>query len=199
MTLTGLRMEDPRTGLVVVVTSADEERGTGYEVVYTLPPGSGSNAFPPHWHRNWTERFEVLAGSSTCRLGRRDIPVAEGETVELPPGVTHIHPWNAGTTELRVRQTSTLLDPDPAAVRDTILSVAMLLWLSREGKVDRNGMPSMLRAAPILRRLQKGGGYLPGLPARAQEVLGDLLTGLATRRGHVAFDERCLVFDDQRG
>jgi mannose-6-phosphate isomerase-like protein (cupin superfamily) len=192
MTLVGLRMDDPRTGLVVHVTSADEEHGTGYEIEYALPAGSGSDAFPAHWHRNWNERFEVLTGSSRYRLGNRTMELAEGESVELPAGITHVHPWNSGPVELRVRQTSVLLEASPAAVRDTILSVAMLLWLSREGLVDARGMPSLLRAAPILRRLQRGGGYLPVLPAAAQEILGDILARLGSRKGYVEFDERCL-------
>jgi mannose-6-phosphate isomerase-like protein (cupin superfamily) len=195
MTLKGLRMDDARTGLRLHVAELDEARGTGFTLEYSLPTGSGRAFFPAHWHRDWTERFDVLAGEARYRVGRREHALAAGESVELPAGAPHVHPWNAGSGELRVRQTTTLSRPDPAAVRGTLQSLAMLSWLAREGRTDHRGMPPLLQAAPILRVLQRGGGYFPGPPAWIQELMIAPLAVVGRLRGHVAFDPACLTYD----
>lgn len=192
MALAGLTLENPRTGLRAHIVSADEEHGRGFVVEYTLPPGNPRGLVPPHRHASWTERFDVLAGHARYRAGRAEADLAEGATVELPPGLVHAHPWNAGTSELRVRQTTTLLRPDPAAVRDTLQGVAMLFWLAREGKLDGRGRPSPLQAAVIQQTLQRHGNSLPGLPVPLQRLLVDLLATLGRRRGYVACDPAAL-------
>jgi len=192
MQISGLQMHDPRTGLRVHVLHADEAEGRSFELEYSAPPGSPRDLILPHWHQSWSERFEVLSGQGRYRLARREADLHEGDSVELPPGVTHLHPWNTGSAELRVRQTTTLAQPNPASVQETILSFAMLFWLSREGKVDARGMPHPLQAALILQKLQQHGGYLPGLPVAVQTRLINTLAAWGRRRGYVAFNPACM-------
>jgi quercetin dioxygenase-like cupin family protein len=69
------------------------------EVESTWQPGGA----PPrtHWHPHQTERFEVLKGELTVRLGA-DEPraVPAGETFEVPPRTAHAM-WNAGAEPCR--------------------------------------------------------------------------------------------------
>ena len=193
MSLSTLTFEDPRTGLRAHVVAADEERGRTFVLDYTAPPGSPRALIVPHRHASWTERFEVLAGHARYRVGRTEAELPEGSAVELPPGLVHLHPWNAGATEVRVRQTTTLHRPDPAAIRDTLHGFAMLAWLAREGKVDARGRPSLLQGAVIQAALQRHGGSLPGLPVPLQRALVNALAAWGRRRGYVACDPAALA------
>lgn len=192
MSLSELRFDNVRTGVRAHVVSADEVEGRSFVLEYTAPPGSPRELIVQHRHESWRERFEVLAGHARYRLGRAEADLAEGSAVEFPPGIAHLHPWNAGSTELRVRQTTTLLRPDPAAIRDTLHAFAMMAWLAREGKVDGRGRPSPLQAAVIQQALLRHGGSLAGLPVPLQRVMIDFLAALGRRRGYVACDPAAL-------
>lgn len=102
-------------------------------------------------------------------------------------------PWRgAGPSELRVRQTTTLLRPDPAAVRDTIHAFAMLFWLAREGKMDTHGRPSPLQGAVIQQSVQRHGASLEGLRVPLQRALVNVLAAWGRRRGYVACNPAAL-------
>ncbi len=193
MSLSDLTFDDPRTGLRAHVVYADEAHGRHFVLEYTAPPGSPRALVFPHRHAAWTERFEVLAGHARYRLGRTEAELPEGAAVELPPGVVHLHPWNAGTSELRVRQSTTLHRPDPTAIRDTLHGFAMLSWLARKGKVDDRGRPSsLLQGAVILHAMLRHGGSMSGLPVPLQRALVGLLAAWGRRRGYVACDPAAL-------
>lgn len=192
MSLVGLQMQDPRTGIYFHVLQADEEKGSGFQVEYVVPRGGPREVVMPHGHLSWTEHFEVLAGRARYRLGRSEGDLSEREAVKLPAGIVHLHPWNVGDSELRVRQTTLLAKPSPDGVRETILVFAMLFWLSREGRVNARGMPHPLQTALIMQTLQRHGGFLPGLPLPLQRGIINGLASWARRRGYVAFDPRCL-------
>lgn len=191
MRLAGLMLHNPRTGVVAQVLDADEQGGSRFTLEYTVPHAGGP-FIDAHLHQHWTESFEVLSGRARYCLGRADADLLEGQSVTLAPGVPHVHPWNIGADPLRVRQTTTLLRPDPEAIRDTFRAFAMLSWLTREGKVDARGKPHPLQGALILRSLQRHGGYLAGPPIPVQRVLFGLLAMLGERRGYVAFDPHCV-------
>lgn len=192
MSLVGLRINDPRTGIRVQVIEADEEAGRHFQVEYVVPQGGPREVVMHHWHRSWTEHFEILSGHARYRIGRSEADLAEGASARLPAGTPHLHPWNVGKTELRVRQTSYLAEPDPAAVRETLQAFAMLAWLSRQGKVNARGLPHPLQAALILQTLQRHGGFLPGAPVPLQRVVINTLASWARRSGYTAFDPACL-------
>lgn len=190
--LTGLTLRNSRTGMVARVVEANEQEGRGFTLEYTVPVGAPQALVDPHFHQHWTESFEVLSGEARYRLGRVELDLASGESVTLPPGVAHLHPWNVGQIPLRVRQTTSFLHPDPTAIRDTIEAFAMLSWLTNEGKVDGRGRPAPLQGALILRKLQRHGGFLAGAPVPVQRILVGALAAVAERRGYVAFDPRCM-------
>jgi mannose-6-phosphate isomerase-like protein (cupin superfamily) len=194
MPLNGLRLSDPRTGLVAHVLDADDERGRRFTYDYILPPGSPHDVVPRHRHATWTERFEVIEGEGRCRIGNEERALAVGDAVEVPPGIPHDHPWNTGAGTLRVRQTTTLHEPDPEAVRDTFHSFAMVYWLNRQGKAGPNGLPaSPLQGAVIEERLQRHGGTSETpLPLWLQRPLFRALAAFGRRRGYRAFDPAAL-------
>lgn len=193
MALAGITFKNSRTGVVARIIDADEVQGRTLTIEYTAPPGSPKLLIDPHLHQHWSETFEVFSGNAQYRFGRTEGELKSGQHVTMPPHVVHVHPWNAGSTPLRVRQTTTLLRPDPTAIRDTVYAFAMLAWLTNQGKVDARGKPSPLQGALILRTLQRHGGFLAGVPIMIQRALVGLLAAVAERRGYVAFDPRALA------
>jgi quercetin dioxygenase-like cupin family protein len=192
MTLTGITLNNSRTGVVAHVLEADEVEGRSFTLEYTVPAGAPQAFVDRHLHQHWTETFTVLSGEARYRLGRTEGGLSAGTSVTLPEGIAHLHPWNVGEAALHVRQTTTLLRPDPTAIRETVQAFAMLFWLTNQGRVDSRGRPSPLQGALILRTLQRHGGFLAGAPIPLQRLLIGTLAAIAERRGYVAFDPRCI-------
>ncbi len=72
------------------------------EVVYG-PEGSPP---PPHLHPSQHERFSVLEGEVTVRLGGDERVARAGEVLEVPPGTRHAF-WNAAAAPARLRWETT--------------------------------------------------------------------------------------------
>lgn len=62
---------------------------SGDDLVFTtlLPPGSAGG--PPHRHARITERFEVLSGEVTFRIGPKTALLAAGHSLEVRPATVH--------------------------------------------------------------------------------------------------------------
>lgn len=191
MQIVGSSFHEARTGFRYRMVDADEREGKSFSLEYSLPPGAGP-AVDPHFHQHWQEEFEVLEGSARYSVAGEEGGLAVGERVTLPPGRVHVHPWNGGDAPLRIRQTTTLLRPDPEAVRDTFRATSMLIWLSNQGRVDRQGKPPLLQGALIFRTLQRHGLFLAGAPVPVQRAVVGGLARIAEWRGLSAFDPRCL-------
>lgn len=192
MSLNGTRLHNPMTGLTAHIVDADDPTGSRLVLEYSAPAGSPRRLVDPHIHLGWDERFDVISGRARYRVGKEEADLESGASVTLPAGQVHEHPWNVGEDTLRVRQTSTLHAPDPAAIGDTVRAFAMMFWLIQQGKVDRRGNPNPLQGALILQSLMRHGGYQAGLPPALQRPLIRLLAAVARRRGYVAFDPACL-------
>ena len=78
---------------IEVVTSGAQTGGRLLVFDLTLPPGGHVPA--GHTHPAQRERFTVLAGRISFRMGRRSLLAGPGDVVEVPPGTPH---WfgNAG-------------------------------------------------------------------------------------------------------
>ena len=93
----GFETTDPITQTrIVVLKGARETSGRGWVIEVHCPQGAAP-AFLAHMHRTWTETFEILQGSATCRLGGAELRLEPGETIVLPPKVPHVHPCNTGS------------------------------------------------------------------------------------------------------
>src|SRR3954466_7889469 len=97
----GQTLENPVTG--ERFTFLHPAASTGGELLafeLGLKPGG---AVPiPHVHPIQTERFEVVDGHMTFRVGLRKLRAGPGDLIEVPPGVVHSFA-NKGEEEARVR------------------------------------------------------------------------------------------------
>ena len=104
-------------------------------------PAHGSVPFE-HVHPRQEERFQVLSGTVRLRVGGKERSLAAGEALVGPQGIRHFL-WNDSQEEARL-----IIDLRPplqfAAMLETFFGLA------RDGKVDKTGLPSLLRSAVIV-------------------------------------------------
>src|SRR5690349_6916163 len=89
-----------------------ETGGCSYEIEYFNLPFTGRLGQPLHFHRSYTERFEIVSGKARYRLGDAELRAEAGNLVVLPPGIPHLHPWSDSNEELHVRQFVEANPPD---------------------------------------------------------------------------------------
>ena len=128
-----------------------------------------------HQHPHQEERFEVLEGTMTFKLGRRKITASAGEVVVIPPGATHAFK-NGGDTNAVVR-----VEVRPALKMENLLETAC--ELAQEGKTTRKGMPKPLHLALFVREFRNE-VQAPFPPAWMQRASLAPLAALARARGH---------------
>lgn len=194
MIRSGFTMIDPLSGTrTVVLRGAEETGGRGWTLEVHCPEDAGP-AIPEHLHLMWTETFEIVRGSASYKLdGRRRTAVA-GDTIRMPAGRPHLHPWNAGTGDLVFRQTTDFATESPDAVDDVLGAFATINGLAREGRIGANGLPrNPLQFAATLRTLTKHGGFDAKVPIAVQRALGATLGRLAEAVGYRGVYSRYLT------
>src|SRR4051794_8808949 len=83
---------------VTVRTSSADSGGELLELEAEWAP-AGHRPLP-HSHPSQAERFEVLEGQLSVRLGDEQRVLNVGDTVDVPPSVVHTF-WNSGGTTAR--------------------------------------------------------------------------------------------------
>ena len=121
-------LENPATGERIVFLERDPAL---LRLELTMPPGGRVAAL--HVHPRQEERFEVLAGTPTFRLGRRTLRLSAGGAVAAPPGTPHRW-WNDGADDARV-----LIEFRPALRTAELFE--RLVELGRAGRLTRGGIP----------------------------------------------------------
>lgn len=180
----GSWIENPRFGQRLrVVKLPAETGGVSYEVEYFNQPFTGKGAQPIHFHRTYTERFEILSGKACYQLGDKIQSANQGEVVVLPPVIPHLHPWSDSAEELRVRQMVDANPPDLAGLNACLNTGITFYGLARDGKVDKNGLPSLFQLA-VSAQSTMPGTWSPGLPIAIQHVLIGFLAWLGRMRGY---------------
>ncbi len=181
----GFETTDPITQTrIVVVKGARETSGRGWVIDVHCPQGA-EPAFVAHMHRTWTETFEILQGSATCRLGAAEQKLERGETIAMPPKISHVHPWNTGSGVMIYRQTNDFGASTPQAVDDVLGAFATIHGLGREGRVGKRGMPkNLLQFAATVRTLTRHGGFDAAVPIPLQLSLSATLGRLAEALGY---------------
>ena len=189
----GFETTDPITQTrLVVVKGAQETSGRGWEIEVHCPQGAAA-AIPAHLHRSWTETFEILEGSATCRLGAEERMLKRGESIVMPPGIAHVHPWNTGSGDMVYRQTNDFGSSTPEAVDDVIGVFATIHGLARDGRMGKKGLPkNPLQFAAILRTLTKHGGFDAAVPITLQLGISATLGRLAEALGYRGVYDRYL-------
>lgn len=129
-----------------------------------LPPGLSGP--PAHRHRFETETFTVEEGRLQVRVGRERRVLVAGESVAVPPGVTHAfaNPF------------------DERAVVTTVESPAGPLHAQLRSLAATGGRPSFLRMAAI--NAEHDWSFsVAGIPDGVQRVLWRALAAVARARG----------------
>jgi hypothetical protein len=181
----GFTIENPRTqGRTIVLKGDAETNGHGWLIEHHSVPHVQPE-IPEHFHLTWTETFEIIAGEAFYKLDGVQHRASAGDTFTVHPHQLHMHPWNAGETEL-VYQQSDLFDPPNAQAVQEVLGVfATLAGLAREGKINQQGQPKdPLQLAATLKTLAKHGGYDAKLPRWVQDGLAATLGSLAEALGY---------------
>lgn len=128
----GQTLENPVTGEQFTFTHT--AASTGGELLafdFGLRPGG---AVPiPHVHPIQTERFEVVDGHMTFRVGLRKLHAGPGDVVGVPPGVAHSFA-NAGEDEARLR-----VEVRPALAMEEMFTE--VIAMAQAGRMNRRGMP----------------------------------------------------------
>ncbi|CAN5775809.1 hypothetical protein BH24BAC1_BH24BAC1_06500 [soil metagenome] len=110
---------------------------------------------------------------------RIDVPVFEG------PRQFHLHPWNAGDSELIYRQKNDFGQPDPQAVQEVLGVLATFFGLANEGKTNQQGLPTNpLQLIATLRTLIRNGVYLKSPPKAVQDITASTLGRVAEALGY---------------
>jgi mannose-6-phosphate isomerase-like protein (cupin superfamily) len=181
----GFTIDNPITKARTIVLKSDAEtNGEGWLLEHHNVPHSSPD-IPEHFHLTWTETFEIIQGEAFYKLDGVQRTASAGDIVVVHPRQTHIHPWNAGETELVYQQSDVFDPPSVQAVQDVLGVFATLTGLAREGKVNQQGEPkNPLQLAATLKTLNKHGGYDAKLPKWAQDLLAATLGSLAEALGY---------------
>ena len=175
----GQTLENPVTGERFTFT--DTAASTDGELLafdFALRP---RGAVPiPHVHPIQTERFEVVEGRMSFRMGFRKIQADPGDVVEVPPGVAHSFA-NAGEDEAHLR-----VEVRPALAMEAMF--AEVVAMARAGRMNRRGIPRNPLELAVLARKYDQEAHLPLLSVRVQRLLLAPLVFLARHRrmGEVA-------------
>ena len=189
----GFTIDSPLTKSRVIVLESDvETNGMGWLLEVHCVPRSQAD-IPEHLHLTWTETFEIISGSAHYKLDGIQKTINAGEKFFVPPGHRHIHPWNAGETEMVYRQRNNFGMHSPEAVQDVLGVFATRGDLARKGQVDSKGRPrNPLQLAVTMRALNRHGGYDARVPIFVQNMIGGSLGRLGELLGYRAVDPKYL-------
>ena len=176
----GFVIQSTRTrSRVEVLEGTEETHGWGWLLEVTCQVGSIS-AVSEHYHKDWTEVFEIVSGGAWYQVDGVRKTARAGESFTVNPGHAHLHPWNAGETVMVYRQRDRFATPSPDAVQDVLGALATMNGLHKEGKSTPEGYPkSRLQLAACLRLLVKHGGYSTAVPEAKQDSVARTLGSVA--------------------
>jgi quercetin dioxygenase-like cupin family protein len=169
----GQTLENPVTGERFTFTHTAASTGGGLlGFDFALRPGG---AVPiPHVHPIQTERFEVVDGLMSFRIGLRKVQAGPGDVVEVAPGVAHSFA-NAGEDEAHLR-----VEVRPALAMEEMF--ADVVAMARAGRMNGRGMPRNLLELAVLARKYDQEAHAPLLSVRLQRLLLAPLLFLARHR-----------------
>jgi quercetin dioxygenase-like cupin family protein len=198
MITSGFVIEDPKSRVRVTVLETEQETGgRGWLLEHHFPPRVQANV-PKHLHLTWTETFEIISGNAFYVLGDEKKSAKSGDVIVLPPGVPHLHPWNAGETELVYRQRDDFGGVSPTAVQDVMGVFATRAGLSRDGLTDKRGRPKHpLQLAVTLKLLASHGGYDASVSIPMQKFIAATLGTLGQLLGYSAVIQKYIVSADR--
>jgi quercetin dioxygenase-like cupin family protein len=136
----GQTVENAVTGeRLTFVETAAETGGEYTRFEAEIAPGGTLPA--AHLHPSQTERFEIVSGMLTMKVGGRKIAARPGDVVVAEPGVPHDF-WNKTDAPTRM-----LVEVRPALGIESLIET--MYSLAADGKTNRWGMPNPFRLAVI--------------------------------------------------
>jgi mannose-6-phosphate isomerase-like protein (cupin superfamily) len=180
----GLVFQNPLQGMEVrVLETPDDTAGTRFRLEVRVAPFRGEGAVAEHLHTTARERFRVLAGRARYRLGGVEGELSAGESIDMPAGIAHVHPWNIGSEELVFEQEGHLDPPDREKANAALIALATLFGLAREGKVNAAGLPNLLQLAVIVTTTMPA-TFVTSVPMAAQRLLFPALAAVGRGLGY---------------
>jgi quercetin dioxygenase-like cupin family protein len=142
MARSGDVLEHPVTGERIVWRQvARDTNGERLDVDLFARPGGHPAA--AHVHPRQVERFGVLAGTITVRVGDEESSLRAGQWAEVTAGQPHTW-WNDGDGEAHV-----LVQVLPALRTEMFFET--FFGLAKDGRTNSRGLPNLLSMAVILR------------------------------------------------
>jgi mannose-6-phosphate isomerase-like protein (cupin superfamily) len=137
MASAGDEIANPRTGQRMVFQTITPEL---LEIETWNPPHVPRES--EHVHPRQESGAKVLAGSLRFSVRGIERDVGPGESIAIPPGAPHCF-WNPGDRDAHAIQ---FMRPP----LNTIAFFETYFALARDGRLDENGMPSLLQLAVML-------------------------------------------------
>jgi mannose-6-phosphate isomerase-like protein (cupin superfamily) len=138
--IAGQTVENPVTGERLTFHATANETGGEYVSFEALITPGGTLA-SAHLHPYQTERFELVSGTLTMRVGARKFEAKAGDVVVVEPGTPHNF-WNKTGEPVRMN-----VEVRPALELESLLET--MYGLAADGKTNRWGMPNPFRLAVI--------------------------------------------------
>jgi|tagenome__1003787_1003787.scaffolds.fasta_scaffold20694782_2 quercetin dioxygenase-like cupin family protein len=174
MAYAGQTIQNPVSGekITFIRTAADTD-GELLEIELEL---TADGAVPgAHVHPEQEERFEVLEGTMTFRMGLKKVVAGPGDVVTVPAGKVHAFK-NAGEDTAKVR-----VQVRPALAMEELFETTVAL--AEAGRTTSKGMPRPLDLALFVREFRRE-VRAPFPPAPVVRALLAPLAWMATHRGH---------------
>jgi uncharacterized RmlC-like cupin family protein len=130
-----------------------------------------------HVHRDWTQGFEVVEGEAWIRVGEEEPRLlVAGDTVEIPPGVGHVDPWNASDGPTVTRN---IVSPVTPFVHVVFATLGEEL---AAGRLDSQDQLTFLQMACALRE-GHGDSWGEKPPIALQRLVVPVVAAIARARG----------------
>jgi mannose-6-phosphate isomerase-like protein (cupin superfamily) len=145
-----------------------------FEIRRTMPPGTGKG--PSHRHLDGAERFAVIEGEAIGSVGRDRRLLTPGAVLDVPIGVSHVHPHTAADATATILHT---IEPRPRFAE--LFFASWLHWLEA-GVTNDQDEPTLLQIMAIIKD-GGGGTWVDGPPVVIQQALARVLGRAAGMRG----------------
>jgi mannose-6-phosphate isomerase-like protein (cupin superfamily) len=140
MIAVGQTVENPVTGERLTFLETACETGGEY-VRFEAEIAPGGTLASAHLHPRQSERFEIVSGTLTMKVGHRKFEARRGDVIVVDPGTAHDF-WNRTQEPVRM-----LVELRPALAIEELLET--MYGLAADGRTNRFGMPNLFRLAVI--------------------------------------------------
>ena len=163
--------ENPVIGnKIEFIELCEETQGRRTVAEIAVKPGG---KIPLHYHNEFSEYYEVLEGELKMQIGKEIKTLMKGEYVLIPIKTNHRY-FNDGTNDVKFK---VVIQPGNVGYQ---LLVSVLNGLGRDGKVNRDGLPTNWLIRGYLS--VASGSNVPGVLSWLQPML-DRLYKIAIKKG----------------